>query len=406
MLSKARRAFHPGFVFGGAGGMIDAPRMSNSRSSKLPFFVHRLAGTFEEVLVRAGVRDEAVLLAVSGGSDSMALLELASLTAARLGINLHVCCVDHGQRPEVAAESELVRAASARAHAEFHAVAVRPDGSDENSLRRARHGALASIAHEAGCRFILLGHTADDQVETILFRFLRGAGFGGLAGMREVRGALLRPLLSLRRQELRRLLLERKIVWTDDATNESDRYARGRLRRGVLPAIETAFGAGVLEHLLDVAPHWRADEDFLEEQAGRLLAYASRRGAVGAELDLEALATGHRALISRVIRRWLVERTGRTTTAREIASIERWLDGRPGRGEESLDLPRSTLSRRGGRLAVKVATPKPNDESDVDIDCSSDDPSLSHGDPWPLTGPSDRKAVLPPSYGRVRFPRN
>ena len=385
--------------------------MLPNRSTRLPFFVHRCVRRAQAVLTAAGARDEAVVVGVSGGGDSMALLEIAGLLAPRLRLELHVACVDHGLRIESAAETRLVRAAADRWAATFHAVRLDPGGADEDTLRRARHAALHEVRLATNSRFILLGHTSDDQVETIVFRFLRGAGFGGLSGMREVRGPLLRPLLGIRRAELRRLLTSRGVEWAEDATNESDRYARGRLRSGVLPAIEAAFGSGALDHLLDVAPRWRADEDFLESEAGRLLAYASRRGAAGVDLDAEALSCAHPALRARVLRRWLFEATGQSPGSREIAAIERWLEAGDGRRGQ-LDLAGGVrLTGAGGRLSLETpsdtgSSPSVGDTRvGIDMTASSDDPSMTRTAGGAKRVGARGKPLLPPSDGRVRFPR-
>jgi len=404
------------------------------RPTRLPFFVHRCVRRVEVVLDAAGVRNEPVVVGVSGGGDSMALLEILGLLAPKLGLSLHVVCVDHGLRAEAASESKMVRDAAERWAAAFEAVtfeaiAVQPAGSDENALRQSRHAALEEARLRWGSRFVLLGHTSDDQVETVVLRFVRGAGFGGLSGMREVRGTLLRPLLGVRRAELRRLLQARGVAWAEDPSNETQRYARGRLRSGVLPAIEAAFGRGALEHLLDVAPRWRADEDFLEREAGRLLAYASRRRTGAVDLDADALVSAHGALRARVLRRWILEATGRMPGSRQVREVERWLEGDGKRGHRDnqgyvdnqghLDLPGARVRCAGGRLSLEVrmesatstslahrTVDSPGDDTadsggdrklDIDITTASDDSSKARpvGD-----------AVLPPSDGRVRFPRN
>jgi tRNA(Ile)-lysidine synthase len=380
------------------------------RTTRLPFFVHRCVRTARAVLVDAGLRDEPVLLGVSGGGDSMALLEIVGLLAPKLRLGLHVACVDHRVRRESAAEAELVREAAARWGATFHPLTIEAGRSDEDTLRRARHGALEELRLRIGCRFTLLGHTSDDQVETIVLRFFRGAGFGGLAGMRAARGPILRPLLAIRRAELRRLLQSRAVAWAEDSTNESDRYARGRLRSGVLPAVEAGFGVGALDHLLDVAPRWRADEDFLEQEASRLLAYASRRGVAGTDLDAEALGCAHAALRARVLRRWLLDATGRSAGSREIAAIERWLESGAGK-RGHLDLSGMRLRGAGGRLSLEragegsAATAAGTAQSGIDIVPSSDDANVPASTRGADTLRGKRKPVLPPSDGRVRFPR-
>lgn len=388
-------------------------------STRLPFFVHRCVRRAEAVLRSAGIGNEAVLLGVSGGSDSMALLEITWLLAPRLRLEMHVACIDHGVRPEAGAEVERVRAAAAARGAVFHSSRIDPGAGDEDTLRRARYDALASIARSHACRFVLLGHTSDDQVETIVFRFLRGAGLGGLAGMREARGALLRPLLSMHREELRRLLRARDVTWADDPSNLGERHARGRLRTKVLPAIEGAFGRGALDHLLDVAPRWRADEEFLEIEAARLLACAARRGDAGTELDLDAIAPAHPAMRARVLRRWLAERTGKTMASRELAAVERWLAG-AARGSGAIDIAGASVVRRRGRLAVhakdpsrpfappfaQLAQPFTIAPASIDMHASSDDACNPLHERLHPSDCGSEEAVLPPSKGRVRFPRN
>jgi tRNA(Ile)-lysidine synthase len=347
------------------------------RSTRLPLHAHRCLRAVEDALANVGLAGEPALLAVSGGSDSMALLELVSLLAPRLDLTLHVAWIDHRLRASSPAEGEVVRAAAQVRGAVFHGEAIDPGAGDEDSMRRARHDALARVAAANGCRFVLLGHTADDQIETVMFRFLRGAGFGGLSGMRAARPPLLRPLLGLRREALRRFLVERGVAWVEDATNLQWRYARGRLRRTVLPAVEAAFGPGALDHLLDQSRQWREDEDFLEQEAERTLAYASRRGREGVQLDLEALAAAPPALKTRALRRWLAGRTGHTCGSRETAGLLRWLAS-AGEGE-GVDLAGVRVERRSGRL-VAVAT--------AATECAD----------------GGGEGVLPPSGARVRVP--
>jgi tRNA(Ile)-lysidine synthase len=381
--------------------VTDGPR-------KTPLLVHRAARTVADALRRHDVHDQSVLVAVSGGSDSTALLLLAARAATSLRLTLHVGCIDHRVRADSAREVELVRELARRFGAPLHTESIDAGGDDEDSLRRARLDALARIADRTGCRFVLLGHTADDQIETIVFRFVRGAGFGGLAGMRERRDRFVRPLLTVRREELRRILVHEGLGWVEDATNDSDRYARGRLRRGVLPAVEAAFGEGSLDHLLDVAPRWRADEDLLEREAARLLAYASRSGRAGVEIDLEALRTGDPALRSRALRRWVREASGRTLESRQLGAVERWLESleaRENEGRRSVDLPGLTVEHERGRLLLSSTGVGTAASGEVDTAASSDDAFAATSRSSEDSTVSRQEAVLPPSGGRVRVRR-
>jgi len=277
-----------------------------SQRADLPRSGFRLSEIARAQLRSAGVTSGTLLVAVSGGGDSMALLELCALAAPLLDLVLCAVYVDHGMRVEAAVESTVVAASAARLGICFESISVDPAGTDENSLRHARLGALRSLAKEHGCRWIALGHTADDQIETIVLRFLRGAGLGGLAGMRPRRGPFVRPLLGADRSDLRAFLRRRGLVWIEDASNGWRRYARARLRRDVLPAIEHAFGTGALRHLAAQALRWRQDQDFLDAEASRLEAYCSRQGAGGRiELDIASLVEADPALRARVLHRWL-----------------------------------------------------------------------------------------------------
>lgn len=323
-------------------------------TKRLPSEVHRCVRQAEDELRKAGIADQSVLLGVSGGGDSMALLEILGLLAPKLALSLHVACIDHSLRPESVAEVAFVKTAAARQGAAFATARLDPGRGDEDTLRRGRHAALESIAAGRGCHWILLAHTADDQIETIVFRFLRGAGFGGLAGMRALRPPFARPLLGLRREELRRLLTLRGVTWAEDPSNLSSRTARGRLRTEVLPVLVRNFGPGSLDHLLETSIRWRADEDLLEQETRRVLAYASRPGTDYAlDLAMSALEDVHPATLARLLRAWLTRSLGAVPDLRHIAEIERWL----ARGAEGgLDLPGCRLRVDEGRLHLEAAT--------------------------------------------------
>ncbi|HYB97685.1 MAG TPA: tRNA lysidine(34) synthetase TilS [Candidatus Limnocylindrales bacterium] len=334
-------------------------------------------------LEEAGAADCRLLAGVSGGGDSMALLTILELLAAPLRLQVEVACVDHGLRAEAAREQQLAAGASARAGFPFHLLRVHPDDAGEDACRRARHAALAALAQQRAARWIVLAHTADDQIETIMLKFLRGAGPGGLAGMQTVAGNLLRPLLEQRRQDLRELLREQGRSWADDASNVAERYARGRLRTAVLPAIERAFGEGALSHLLDTARHWRRDHRYLESEATRLEAYCRRSGGgVRPELDLPSLLEADEALRARVLQRWLGRVSSvNTPDASYVEQLMSLVDG--SRGATGLDLPGVRVWCENGRLRSA--------RTDIDATAGSDD--------------SGQSSVLPPGKGRVRLRR-
>ena len=194
----------------------------------------------EHALFRRG---DHVLVAVSGGPDSTALLYGLVTLAPRLGISISAVCVDHGLRPESAEEArsvvELCRGLGIRCEAVSVDVAQarRSHVSTQEAARVVRLAALTEAAKRLCCNKIALGHTADDQAETVLFRIIRGTGLSGLAGIPYERDSLVRPLLDVRRVELLAYLAKRKLPFFSDPSNANRRYARSRIRHDVLPML-------------------------------------------------------------------------------------------------------------------------------------------------------------------------
>jgi len=194
----------------------------------------------EQDLVAKGER---LLVAVSGGPDSTALLHGLAKVAQRLGISLGAACVDHRLRSESAAEAREVqrRCRELGIACEILDVDVgsarKAHVSTQEAARNARLAALESAAVRLGCTKIALGHTADDQAETVLFRIVRGTGLAGLAGIPYQRGPFVRPLLDVRRSEILAFLAKRKIDFVSDPSNANRRYARSRIRHDVLPML-------------------------------------------------------------------------------------------------------------------------------------------------------------------------
>ena len=187
---------------------------------------------------------ERVLVAVSGGADSVALLHVLRRLAPALRLTLHVAHVDHGLRPESADEASFV---ARLAHhfglrVEILPVTVAPEASLEAAARRARYAALEACADRVGADRIAVAHTANDQAETVVMRVLEGAGPRGLAGIPPVRGRIIRPLIDARREEVVAELEHAGLDWVDDSSNRDRRFLRNRIRHDILPVLgrETA----------------------------------------------------------------------------------------------------------------------------------------------------------------------
>lgn len=191
-------------------------------------------------LVRPGER---VVVAVSGGADSMALLAVLWELAERLGIELEVATVDHGLRASARAEGDLVKARAEALGLRWHGLAVdvaearRGRASLQDAARRVRLAALETLAQRVGASRVALGHQADDQAETVLFRVVRGTGLAGLAGIPYRRGPFIRPLLDVTRAEIARYLERRSLPFVEDPSNADPRFARSRIRHQLLPLL-------------------------------------------------------------------------------------------------------------------------------------------------------------------------
>jgi tRNA(Ile)-lysidine synthase len=188
-------------------------------------------------------KGDRLLVAVSGGPDSTALLHGLFKIAPRLGVTLVAACVDHRLRPESTAEASGVRRCCQEMGIACEVLEVdvgrarKAHVSTQEAARNVRLSALEDAAGRLECTKIALGHTADDQAETVLFRIVRGTGLAGLAGIPYRRGPFIRPLLDVRRADILAYLSRRNLAFVEDPSNANRRYARSRLRHDVLPLL-------------------------------------------------------------------------------------------------------------------------------------------------------------------------
>lgn len=182
-----------------------------------------------------GASEERIGVAVSGGPDSLALLLLAKAAFP----DVHAATVDHGLRAESVAEAAMVADICASlnvSHSILHLKAAPASGNLSAWARVERYAALDRWADAQGVALIMTAHHADDQLETLLMRLNRGAGVGGLAGIRPKRGRVVRPLLHWRKAELEAIVRDTGLVAADDPSNRNDRYDRARMRASLADA--------------------------------------------------------------------------------------------------------------------------------------------------------------------------
>jgi tRNA(Ile)-lysidine synthase len=234
---------------------------------------------------------ETVLVAVSGGADSVALLSILTALAPSWRLTLHVLHVDHGLRPDAGRDAEFVRALGARLGVPVDVERVQVGrGSVEAAARAVRYAALEASADRLDAARIAVGHTADDQAETVLMRLLGGAGLRGLAAIPPVRGRVIRPLIELRRQALRDALVADGLDWVEDPSNRDPKFLRNRIRHELLPLLAAADDADIVPALADVARRLRESVDALDLAAALELARLATTEADALTLPRSALA--------------------------------------------------------------------------------------------------------------------
>ncbi|GAA1375334.1 tRNA lysidine(34) synthetase TilS [Streptomyces beijiangensis] len=298
-----------------------------------------------------------VLVACSGGADSMALASALAFEARKLPVRAGGITVDHGlQDGSDIRAAEVVSRLSAMdlGPVESVAVTVGREGGPEAAARDARYAALDAAAERHGATAVLLGHTRDDQAETVLLGLARGSGIRSLSGMAAVSGAAgryRRPFLQLDRQTARKACLIQQLPVWDDPHNTDPSYTRSRLRHEGLPALEKSLGKGVVEALARTAQLSRDDADALDAWA--LDADLSVRDETG-QLECVKLYALPPAVRRRVLRRNAIAAGSPAGSlfARHIEEMDRLITG--WRGQGAINLPgRVEAQRQGGRLVIR-----------------------------------------------------
>ena len=274
--------------------------------------MHPLISALKKTIRKYGMLQagDKVVVGVSGGADSMALLHSLCEIRPGLHLSLIVAHLDHGLRPGGEKEAAFVRRAARKMGAPFfHRKAdVRAWREEkrltvEEAARDLRYAFLLETARSSGASRIALGHTADDQAESVLMRLLRGSGTRGLSGIPPVRdGIFIRPLIEVTREDVESFLRERKAAFLHDPSNDSDQYLRNRVRHELLPLLQR-YNPRIRQTLVQMADLFREEEGFWQEHLEKVFPRVVRdRSEARLVLDIPSLAEQPRPIRLRCFR--------------------------------------------------------------------------------------------------------
>jgi len=294
---------------------------------------------------------DCALVAVSGGADSLALAYVLLKEAPDLAITLIAVTVDHQLQSGSADQAVKVQnelKAMGYQEVVIEKVSVKEKSGLEAGARTARYAALDAVAHAYGATQIFLGHTRDDQAETVLLGLARGSGTRSLSGMAVVNGKYARPFLQLTREQTVKACQEAKLNPWNDPHNENAKFSRVRVRNSVLPVMESEIGPGIAAALARSAAILRDDADALDEMAQAVISRIDLK-----DLDCAALAELPRAIRSRILRAaiYAAGAPSGSLSADHLSAVESLVTSWHGQGEVSL--PGGVkVARISGRLSL------------------------------------------------------
>lgn len=298
--------------------------------------------------------EDGIVIGVSGGADSMALMMVLNGWRQEKKLRLAVVHVHHGIRgAEADADEAYVRKAAENLnlpffvfHLDIPAIAKKHHLTEEETGRMARYRCFQKVLQEQNLNKIAVAHHEEDQAETVLFQMIRGSMISGLAGMRPVRGNVIRPMLSVSRKEIETYLQDQGIRWRTDSTNQSARYARNRIRHEILPVMEEIH-PGAVRHLAMMAADMRDLETEIQRKASDvLLECRIRRGRTfEVRIEVPDLKKQSEPVRGEVILRAVEDLTGKRKdlTRQHIRSVLRLMDQNNG---SRVDLPYGILARK------------------------------------------------------------
>lgn len=258
-----------------------------------------------ETLAKTTKKGQRLLVAVSGGADSMALAEASLFESKKLGLKLTAVIIDHSLQKVSASVAKKTKDQLLGLGFEdvvIEKVRVGVAGGPEAAARAARYQALDEIRVSKKAKFVLLGHTHNDQAETVLLGLVRGSGSRSLAGMSEVSGSYLRPLLGIERKTTEQFCKDAGISFWRDPQNKDTKFLRVLIRLKVLPFLEKTLGGSVAKALVRTANQLRADNSYLDSQAQKTFNRYAKVSGKGVSFDVDRLSKLPEAILHRAIK--------------------------------------------------------------------------------------------------------
>jgi tRNA(Ile)-lysidine synthase len=296
-----------------------------------------------------------LLVAVSGGADSLALAAACEFEAKKLGLKLAAAIIDHSLQKnsdKVAAQTAKTLAALGFEEVVVKKVSVGQAGGPEAAARTARYTALETIRQQTKSNFIVLGHTASDQAETVLLGLVRGSGSKSLSGMSEKTGLLLRPLLGIDRATTEVFCKDSEIKYWLDPQNQDKKYLRVLIRKHVLPFLEKQLGGSVAASLVRTSDQLREDNTYLESQADKSFKKYAKVSTSNISFDAKTLGKLPAAILNRVIKKALDSFGSESSRTHVLAVSDLVLSWH---GQKPLALPGVRVVRKGNTITFEAS---------------------------------------------------
>jgi tRNA(Ile)-lysidine synthase len=313
-------------------------------------------------LIRLAVRNcltsntkpgQKLLIAVSGGADSLALAAACEFEAKKLGLKIAAAVIDHSLQKgsdKVAAQTAKTLAALGFEEVVVKKITVGKAGGPEAAARTARYTALETLRQKTKSHFIVLGHTSSDQAETVLLGLVRGSGSKSLSGMSEKTGFLLRPLLGVERATTEAFCKDSGIKYWSDPQNQDKKFLRVMIRKLVLPFLEKQLGGSVAASLVRTSDQLREDNTYLESQSDKSFKKYAKVSGSGISFDAKALEKLPAAILNRVIKKSLDSFGSESSRTNVLAVSDLVLSWH---GQKPLALPGVRVVRKGNTISFE-----------------------------------------------------